>query len=221
MPFEFSWGQFLAHLGYANALIGYSWYNPVFWTLAIEFQWYLLAALLYPLFTSLSAWKRWLVFAGFACLSYVITSGSLLFHYLPVFALGVATFQYRAGLIRNSEYGFLLLAFAVISGLVLGSKVGVTGLVTGLAISFLRLQQRWLLTLGALSYSLYLLHVPIGGRVINLGARLPNSIWAKLATLGLAMMVSLGAAFLLWKFVERPALRWAGKISSGQKTKEL
>jgi len=39
----FAW-QLLAHIGYANALLGYEWLNPVFWTLAIEFQFYLFVA---------------------------------------------------------------------------------------------------------------------------------------------------------------------------------
>ena len=218
-PFEFQWPQFLAHLGYANALVGYSWYNPVFWTLAVEFQWYLTAALLYPLFSSSSPWKRWLVFGACGALAYLLPSSHLLFRYLPVFALGLAAFQFRAELIRWFEYVILLITFGVISGLVLGALVGATAVGTALAISFLQLQQRWLLALGAISYSLYLLHVPIGGRIMNLGARISNSTLHEILTVCLALLGALAAAFVLWRFVERPAIRWAANLPSGVKNK--
>ncbi len=40
--------QLLAHVGYLNAFLGYEWLNPVFWTLAIEFQFYLFVAFFFP-----------------------------------------------------------------------------------------------------------------------------------------------------------------------------
>jgi peptidoglycan/LPS O-acetylase OafA/YrhL len=43
-----AWPQLAAHFAYANAFLGYKWLNPVFWTLAIEFQFYLLMACVFP-----------------------------------------------------------------------------------------------------------------------------------------------------------------------------
>jgi peptidoglycan/LPS O-acetylase OafA/YrhL len=47
-PFTVSTSQVLLHLAYLNVFFGGNWLNPVFWTLAIEFQYYLLVGLLYP-----------------------------------------------------------------------------------------------------------------------------------------------------------------------------
>ncbi len=41
--------QLLLHVGYLNTFFDYAWLNPVFWTLAIEFQFYLFAAIVFPL----------------------------------------------------------------------------------------------------------------------------------------------------------------------------
>src|ERR1017187_46026 len=47
--FNFSLVQVTLHLGYLNVFFGYPWLNPVFWTLAIELQYYLAVGLLFPL----------------------------------------------------------------------------------------------------------------------------------------------------------------------------
>ena len=53
--------QLLAHLGYANALLGYRWMNDVYWTLGIELQYYLLLALVFPIAARLPDRSQWLV----------------------------------------------------------------------------------------------------------------------------------------------------------------
>ena len=65
--------------------------------------------------------------------------------------------------------------------------------------------------LGAISYSLYLLHVRIGGRIINLATRLPESALTTVATVA-AVVASVGSAYLLWRFIERPAMAYAQRI---------
>jgi len=48
LPYE-SVPQILLHLGYLNVIFGYKFLNPIYWTLAIEFQYYLLLGLAFPL----------------------------------------------------------------------------------------------------------------------------------------------------------------------------
>lgn len=52
LPFHFEPDVIAWHLGYLNAFVHKKWLNPVFWTLAIECQIYLLIAVLYPLVVS-------------------------------------------------------------------------------------------------------------------------------------------------------------------------
>ena len=48
-PFTINLTQLMYHLGYLIPFSEYHWINDVFWTLAIEFQYYLLLGLLFPL----------------------------------------------------------------------------------------------------------------------------------------------------------------------------
>ncbi len=57
-----SWDQVLLHLGYLIPFSNYTWLSIVFWTLAIEFQFYLLFSLLFTPFVSNRIF-RWLATA--------------------------------------------------------------------------------------------------------------------------------------------------------------
>ena len=67
-----------------------------------------------------------------------------------------------------------------------------------------------------LSYSFYLIHVPVGGRAINLGTRLGSDLYLKFIVLGVALISSVYAAFLLYKFVEFPCQTWSKKLQTNK-----
>jgi len=50
--YEINWYNLALHLGYLNVFFDNVWINPVFWTLAIEFQFYVLIGFLFPLISS-------------------------------------------------------------------------------------------------------------------------------------------------------------------------
>lgn len=212
-PFQFDLKQVLLHLGYLNGLVGYDWLNPVFWTLAIEFQFYLLIALLFPLVSHPLLMVRFAMFAGLAVAAFLLPSGTLVFRHLFLFMLGIWAFQIRAGMLPSvslQAIGWVLLSGGLY--FMQGSQATCAGVVTGLLIVHGRLKARPLLFLGQISYSVYLLHVPIGGRVINLGSRFADGPVEKLAVLMLAVAASLGAAWLFHRWVELPAQRWSAAV---------
>jgi len=97
---------------------------------------------------------------------------------------------------------------------VVGQLEAVAGAVTATAICVFRSTQnpsilKWISMVGTISYSLYLLHVPIGGRVINLACRLPDLLLVRYCAIACAFAVSLGSAYLFWYAVERPSQVWA------------
>jgi peptidoglycan/LPS O-acetylase OafA/YrhL len=53
----------------------------------------------------------------------------------------------------------------------LGPVIAITGTMTSLVITFISVRARILGGLGMISYSLYLMHVPVGGKIIDLGVR--------------------------------------------------
>ncbi len=67
--------------------------------------------------------------------------------------------------------------------------------------------------MGLISYSLYLVHVPIGGRVVNLGTRFAHSLPLQCLVLAGAVAVSIFSAFLMYLAVERPSQRLSARIT--------
>ncbi|HEY0779058.1 MAG TPA: acyltransferase [Gemmatirosa sp.] len=205
--------QLLAHLGYLNAFLGYGWLNPVFWTLAIEFQFYLLIALVYAGIAARDAWARVAAVVGLGALGLAPTPEAYVVHFLTIFALGIATFQHHVGLIGARTYAALLLLLAALSAVALGPAVAAAAVATALVIAFGRVRvPRVLQFFGTISYSLYLLHVPVGTRVVSLGGRVAHGAAAQVVvTLG-ALAVSVGAASLMYRWVERPARLWSASF---------
>jgi peptidoglycan/LPS O-acetylase OafA/YrhL len=97
----------------------------------------------------------------------------------------------------------------------LGLLISVVGAITALTVAYVRLRGKMLGSLGAISYSLYLVHSPIGGRVINLGCRWSTTTAAQLATLAAALIITVVTAYLFYVCIERPAQRWSSTIRYG------
>jgi peptidoglycan/LPS O-acetylase OafA/YrhL len=216
-PYDFHFPQFLSHLAYAVPFFHQDWYNPVFWTLCIEVQWYLVVGLLARPLHSPTRSVRWLVFALLLATAFVPSPEHLLFRYVPLFCLGLAAFYRRSKLTSVTHYVAALILCSTVSAITLNLTIAVAAFVTSLALTFVTIQNRVLLWFGGISYSLYLLHVPVGGRIINLALRLPKRLDFELAALTLAMTLSIFAAYLLWKFVEAPAHRMAQAYSHKSK----
>ncbi len=196
----------LLHFAYLNDLAGVPWFSVVYWTLAIEFQWYLLAGLMLPLLASRSAVARFTGIAAMTALYFVVPQTQLVFHSVPIFLVGVFVFQYRARLIGLGEMLGLIavMAFAMrgpIAGIVAGVSVA-----TGLLIAFSTLELRALNPLGDASYSVYLLHLPIGVAVIGcLSHWLPysGSYIGVLDVVG--VVASVLVASLVYRTIEKPS----------------
>jgi peptidoglycan/LPS O-acetylase OafA/YrhL len=56
------------------------------------------------------------------------------------------------------------------------------------------------------------IHGPVGERVVNFGARYAHGPTAQAAVMIAAAVVSVGAAYALYRLVERPSLRAAASL---------
>lgn len=207
--------QVFLNITYMAGIFNQPWINPVFWTLALELQFYLLLAGVFPLLTGR---RRWLtVLAVVACIScpLVFSDERLVTYWLSLFGSGLLIWLLKSQRLRMAQAVVLITLAAIVTfvthGLIVGLVVvSVTGV---LALKDMR-PIRWINYLGLISYSVYLLHIPIGGRVMNLMGRLPSSPWTDLLALAAATVCSLVAAAALYRWVEKPSKALASQYGS-------
>jgi peptidoglycan/LPS O-acetylase OafA/YrhL len=211
-PFQFNIPQVLAHVGYLNAFLGMDWLQVIYWTLAIEFQYYLTVAVLFPLIDSRSAVIANGVILLFALTNLFITQSSWVFDYAAMFAVGIATFRYRVLNRPVFEYlGYLLIMLPIVwksQGLIAATIVGGTSL----AIIFWKPRSRLLIFFGLISYSLYLVHIPFGVRLVSLAAHLPA--WNSFSWIILILICGLTILFawIFYLIFERPSINASKSI---------
>jgi peptidoglycan/LPS O-acetylase OafA/YrhL len=207
--------QVLLHVFYLPAFFGEPWLNTVYWTLGIEVQFYLVLACSFPLLSHRSTAVRLAWVAAAAALSWLVTPEILVFRFLVIFAMGAVVFQRVVGLVDRTTAVVLLVGLTAVASLVHGWPAAAAAAATAAFIAW-QVTLVWppALAIGALSYSLYLIHAPVGGRVVNLGARYAEGALAELAVVLAALLVSLGAAYVLHVLVERPSLALAARLKT-------
>lgn len=225
-PFLVDWDRLASHLAYLTAILGQAWYQPVYWTLAIEFQFYLLLSLLFPLVASRRRWVRWAVIAlGLVAflpwrevpeLGLAPTPelpGSIwVMGYMPLFLLGFVLFQRHAGLIGRRETWLWVAVLVPVAATFTYALalLSLAAFAVMLADSF---RSRVTEFLGRISYSLYLVHVPVGVPFQSLVGRLAeNDLQRTLVVLGSVALCVL-TAWLFYHLVERPSVDLARRIA--------
>ena len=203
----------LLHFGYLNDLFHVPWVNVVYWTLAIEFQWYLLVGLMMPLLASARPTLRFAATVAMVLPYYIFYWDRLVFHFLPVFLIGVFVFQYRAQIIELREMLGLIAVMVLVTCRISGWLVPAVAIPTGLLIAFSTFENPIADRVGDTSYSLYLLHLPVGVSVIGcLSHWLPYSGYyiGVLDVIGIA--ASMWAAWVIYQIIEKPSQELSSSI---------
>lgn len=217
---HFAASQLLSHVAYLNSIVGKTWINPVYWSLGIEFQYYLLIGLIFPLLCASRLATRMLTTFALLVPGFFIPGGSLLFVHLPLFVAGILTYQFKVGRLSKGCYFGALAVTAVVTGFALGVTIAGTCAITSVAIAFVECSGRILTWLGSISYSLYLMHVPVGGKIVDIGTRFRHGQLVPSLFLIAAMAASIFAAWVLYRIVELPAQRLSSRISYKKREKQ-
>ncbi len=212
--------QIAAHFLYLVPFTGHSWVSGVYWTLAYEFMFYIGAGLLWPILARLPIAATAAVFFVISAAAYHLTG-----NFLPCiffFLVGIAGVRYFVG-ISGAASALLVVAIGtVVLAYCRGPLSAITGLATVAAIVFVEFP-RWraLSFLAAISYSLYLAHLPIGNRIVNLGKRVVDGAVPELCVSLLALAVSIVCAAIFWWLLEAPAMRASKRIKIGKGARTL
>lgn len=216
------------HTALLNDIIGVPWLQPVYWTLAIELQFYLLAGIITPLLMDSS--RRRIVVLGVLLLATLIPISTLrpnygwLTPYLPLFILGILAFLHDQSKITTRSFFAGSIAAIGCGAWSLGWPQVIAGGLASLCIAFVRVSiPKVMIWLGAISYSLYLLHIPLGGRVKNILTRFVplDTIPTQVAFCTVALTLSLIAAWLWYRFLEAPSQKWSSSIRYKNPSKKV
>ncbi len=219
-PWQFDIGQVLAHLMYLVPFTDYKWVNDVYWTLAIEFQFYLFIGVAFTLFragANRSMHLTGVLILLFACVAFFhqFCMPIQLLRFAPFFGIGLLAWWVFCYPVSRRLYVTTLVALMVIGAF---SGLSYSNLLFG-ATAFLVIlfwkpgKSRWRF-LGTISYSLYVIHLPIVALEHVIGLRLAGSVFKPaLFLLPLAAIAaSIGAAWMLYRLVEGPTMQLSKRI---------
>ena len=213
---SFSLNQIALHFGYLiNFSSNYKWLNQVYWTLAIEFQYYIIISLFYFMFIHSKISIRVIGYIIFYSIA-ILVPDPLQKHfpaYAPLFLIGIATFQYKLNLTSTFEFVVLLICGAFFSSLFIETEIGIFGALTSLIIIFFSDKKIPIFNyFGKMSYSFYLIHPIIGAAIVNLICRHCNTLFEKTGLVCLGIGISLISAYIMYILIENPSKKISSKI---------
>lgn len=201
--------KILAHVFYYVDFTDYNWLNIVFWTLAIEFQFYTCYALLFPLIKK----YRFILLILMLPSIFFFNMYETALHHIAIFTIGIVMAFYYNKKISLKEFLFYILVSSAVILYVHGLNIFLFTLpVYLIVLNPLRFPSKFLIILGKMSYSLFLVHTITSFSIINIAHRFPKTIYNKIGFTLLAIIVTLVASYVMYKFVEKPTANLSKRI---------
>jgi exopolysaccharide production protein ExoZ len=197
-------GQLIAHIFYAVPFTKYHFYNHVFWTLSVEFQFYLLIGILYFLSDNRIFKLSFLVFFSLTCLIPFSNSYYLVFNYAPIFATGISLVNYYQN--RTWSNAILPLLLLSLVEYKFGAPIFILLILSCVAILFFTIAIKPLKLLGDISYSLYLTHSLVSTVFLGIEKRLDvKTAENQLLSVFVELPVAILFAYLFYRIIEKPS----------------
>lgn len=224
VPFHLDPVNLLLHLCYLCPFFGQSWVQGgVYWTLGIEFQFYLILALIFPMLSSAKASIRMATVFLFTLLC-VFDGAHYRYNfitcYAPFFSMGLVTFLFRVEHMNKRTYLISLLLLSVLAGVKFELHQMAGGLAASLLIAFYRQPRVPLLFFGTISYSIYLFHAPIAIKTVNYLMRYSWAVRWNWAIVLLGSMACVLLAWVVYVVLEKPSKELSQRVKYGRTNKE-
>jgi peptidoglycan/LPS O-acetylase OafA/YrhL len=209
--------QIFLHFGYLIPFVeGQHWIRPVYWTLAVEFQYYLAIGLLFPLISS----NKYI----FRIMSYlIILSGPFIIKgylllYLPVFLYGIALCLFHARIISTAELIIVTLVATVEIFVFHDTGTFIyAGLTYAAILFFPGYKNRILSFFGNISYSVYLFHSLTGMVILNYFAHTVTDPFIKFLLIIAALALTVLISYIVYRIIELPSKTLSSKIKFGRR----
>lgn len=217
--FDIHFKQLLVNVLFiADLFPEYGWINPIFATLEVELQFYILIGLLFPLFLK---GRYWTIGISLVLLLACIFTREFdtVFVNCPYFLIGLIAFQIR-------EFGFKIEHLFVLAAIFIClfqyfqiEDLAAAALAFSLLL-WLPKNIRFLQFTGKISYSYYLVHGLFGGWFLYFTK--DTNLWINYSWLMIifALAISWLGAWVMYLLIEKPCIKLSSKITyHGVKTK--
>lgn len=217
---DLTWARALANFTLSCEFVGQDWYQTIFWTLSIEAQYYLLMVVSFPLLTHENRWVQTGALLLWVVPPYFVGSGPSIFTWTAFFSMGILVFLKKQQLISSRAFWIYMVVAAYsheASRNLISTCIGVG---TALLILYSpQIKLKWMVKLGAISYSLYLLHILIGGAVLVHLKNVLDPMRYMVVSILLATAVAIAVSALFYKYLELPCHNLARSLKSRERPK--
>ncbi len=215
-PFRIEIARVLHHIIYTIPFTEFEWYNTIYWTLAIEFQYYILIALMFPFLVAKNVWIRLTTIIAFGASAILLKDTNLVFHFAPVFLMGMVLFLWKTNKMSLELFALFIVLLFALTMWVNGLEIAIAGVLTTYVIGFVEINKEIFNHFGDISYSLYLTHGLVGGNVLYLLNRYTFNYTQSFFLILGALVLSLVVSFFFWRWIEKPSKDISKKIEKRQ-----
>ena len=206
--------EIILHIGYLIPFVeGSRWINPGYWSLAIEFQYYISLALIFPLALSAKTWHRWIFYLILLSLPFLYPQRHCFTGWGSYFLLGIVYILFYFKRIKFNEYLIISIIASVVT--LIHRNVWDLSIAWG-TITLVYFFQDWENKLtqffGNISYSFYLLHSVVGGSIINFLSHRFTESWEKPLVIAIGFLASTIASHLYFQWIEKPSMSLSKSI---------
>lgn len=216
-PSVYQFNNIIYNLTFTIPLTKNEWLLQQFWTLAVEFQYYLLIGLIFPLIIN-SKKTAFFVLLLFVCIPMLtnIDDKHFMFNHAVLFVMGIVTFLYKKNILNKYEFYFCLILLVVLGVIQIGYKEALFGVATCLAIAFVSFSNVITEFFGKISYSLYLFHITFAVYIDLVFRKLFNqssSFIGNASLVSFYLLLIIFLSYLMHIVVERPFIKMSSKIT--------
>jgi peptidoglycan/LPS O-acetylase OafA/YrhL len=214
-----SFEALVANLLFCYSILETGLYNEVYWTLEVEFQYYIFIALTLPLILKYATNELILtLIIGAISLTYFVHFEKILFFRdNSFFVLGILLFLYKTDQIKRNYFIYTSLIMMIICYAQQGLPASFAAIITFLIISYVNFSNPVTTFLGTISYSLYITHHFTGIAsefVLRNFTGMEVSEPLKVIMIFVYTASAVVFAWLFYKIIEKPFISLSQKIKT-------